>query len=201
MRKKQVTILELATRLGLSPSTVSRALNGKHRISEATQNRVRNLARELGYQPNTSARHLRENRSYTVGILMSSLETRLNTMLLEAFVAKARSIDHHVIMQLGQDESVLNFLLTNHLDGIFLFHDNKLSLSRMTPIVRSRSLPLVIIGDCRQQASKVWIDPGKSLTESSRSTSTLVDSAFRLLFEEQEMIEMDEPLTFQEIVC
>lgn len=201
MRKKQVTILELATRLGLSPSTVSRALNGKHRISEATQIRVRSLARELGYQPNVSARHLRENRSYTVGILMPSLETRLNTMLLEAFVAQARSLNHHVILQLGREESILNFLLTNHLDGIFLFHENRVPLARLMPLVRSRSLPLVIVGDCTHQASKVWIDQQKTLSESSRSAADLVDNAFSLLFKEQEMIEMDQPLIFQDIVC
>lgn len=122
-------------------------------------------------------------------------------MLLEAFVAQARSLNHHVILQLGREESILNFLLTNHLDGIFLFHENRVPLARLMPLVRSRSLPLVIVGDCTHQASKVWIDQQKTLSESSRSAADLVDNAFSLLFKEQEMIEMDQPLIFQDIVC
>ncbi|MEM7657131.1 MAG: LacI family DNA-binding transcriptional regulator [Bacteroidota bacterium] len=73
MKKKQVTLLELAKRLNLSPSTVSRALNGRHRISEETRNRVRALAEELEYQPNPSAKRLRESKTYVLGVLVPEI--------------------------------------------------------------------------------------------------------------------------------
>ncbi|MEM7373333.1 MAG: LacI family DNA-binding transcriptional regulator [Bacteroidota bacterium] len=73
MKKKQVTLLELAKRLDLSPSTVSRALNGRHRISEETRNRVRALAEKLEYQPNPSAKRLRESKTYVLGVLVPEI--------------------------------------------------------------------------------------------------------------------------------
>lgn len=59
---KQIT--EIANQLGLSPGTVSVVLNGrgdKVRISKATQKRVKDAAREMGYQPNIYARRLRNS--------------------------------------------------------------------------------------------------------------------------------------------
>lgn len=55
----QVTLKELAERLKLAPSTVSRALKGHPDISEETQLRVRRLAEELHYAPNVMATNLR----------------------------------------------------------------------------------------------------------------------------------------------
>jgi DNA-binding LacI/PurR family transcriptional regulator len=59
-----IQIKEIAQRLGLSPGTVSLVLNGKGeamRISKATQERVREAAKEMNYQPNINARRLRSS--------------------------------------------------------------------------------------------------------------------------------------------
>lgn len=64
-----IDLKQLSARLGLSPTTVSRALNGYTDVSEATRARVMDAARELGYQPNLAARRLALGRADAVGIV------------------------------------------------------------------------------------------------------------------------------------
>jgi len=61
----QVTIKELASRLNLSISTVSRALGDSYEISQATRDKVKALASELNYTPNLYASGLRSQKSKT----------------------------------------------------------------------------------------------------------------------------------------
>jgi DNA-binding LacI/PurR family transcriptional regulator len=70
-----MTLKDLAIHLNLSYSTVSAVMRGRHEelhISSATAARVRDAACELGYTPNLAARALRNNRSYSIGILLPS---------------------------------------------------------------------------------------------------------------------------------
>lgn len=64
------TLRELAERLGLSITTVSRALAGHEQIALKTRQRVSHAAREMGYVPNRAARQLVSGRSGFVGFLM-----------------------------------------------------------------------------------------------------------------------------------
>lgn len=64
-----VNLKELSARLGLSPTTVSRALSGYDDVSATTRERVLQLARELGYRPNLAARQIALGRSDAVGIV------------------------------------------------------------------------------------------------------------------------------------
>ena len=63
-----VSIKELAQRCGVSVATVSKALNDKSDIGEETKKRIREIADEMGYFPNASARTLRSKRSYRIGV-------------------------------------------------------------------------------------------------------------------------------------
>ena len=64
-----VSIKDIANRCGVSIATVSKALNGHRDVSEETRERVRSAAEELGYLANASARALKTNRSYNIGVL------------------------------------------------------------------------------------------------------------------------------------
>jgi LacI family transcriptional regulator len=68
-----VTIMQIAERLQLSHSTVSRVLNNKPNafIADETRRRVQTAARELGYRPNLAARSLRDARSNLIAIFAS----------------------------------------------------------------------------------------------------------------------------------
>jgi len=81
---KRVTIREVAEAAGLSPAAVSYALRGIN-VSEETQQRVRQLADELGYEANPIARALASGRTGMIGILGPSLED----LYQQRFVAEA----------------------------------------------------------------------------------------------------------------
>jgi LacI family transcriptional regulator len=59
-----LSIKDIASQCGVSAATVSKALNDRPDIGEATKERVRRAAAELGYHPNSAARALKTNRSY-----------------------------------------------------------------------------------------------------------------------------------------
>jgi len=64
-----IDLKQLSARLGLSPTTVSRALNGYSDVSVATRQRVAQAAEEFGYQPNLTARRLALGRADAIGIV------------------------------------------------------------------------------------------------------------------------------------
>lgn len=66
-----MTLDQLAMNLGLSKSTVSRALNGKGRMADDTRARICAAAREAGYQPDTTAQELRRRAGHSIGISLT----------------------------------------------------------------------------------------------------------------------------------
>jgi len=69
----RITIKDIASSLGISYTTVSRALNNHPEISEATKEKVRNTARDLGYMRNEMARGLVKSNSQTIGVLIQDI--------------------------------------------------------------------------------------------------------------------------------
>ena len=64
---------DIAQRCGVSVSTVSKALNGRWDVGDATKEQILEAARELGYTANTAARALKTNRTYSIGIVFTDL--------------------------------------------------------------------------------------------------------------------------------
>jgi LacI family transcriptional regulator len=66
-----MTIKDIAKKCNVSTATVSKALNNATDISAETADRIRKVAKEIGYFPNAAARALKTNRSYNIGILFA----------------------------------------------------------------------------------------------------------------------------------
>ena len=77
------TLKDLADHLGLSVSTVSRALNNKGRMNEKTRAQIIKAAQELQYIPNASARSLKTNSNPIVGVLLPDVSNIFYTKLLQ----------------------------------------------------------------------------------------------------------------------
>jgi LacI family transcriptional regulator, repressor for deo operon, udp, cdd, tsx, nupC, and nupG len=73
MKNHQPTIVDIAKQLGISKSTVSRALTGHPNISKETQKRVLELAQQLDYQRNTLALSLAKHQSFSLGMVVPEL--------------------------------------------------------------------------------------------------------------------------------
>lgn len=70
---RRVTIRDIADATGVAPSTVSRALSLPDRVNRATQQRIQDAARQLGYVPNQQARALTSGRTRAVAVLVSDI--------------------------------------------------------------------------------------------------------------------------------
>ncbi len=66
-----VTLKQLSRICGMSVSTVSKAMNGQPDVKPDTAERIRQVARDLGYHPNAAARSLKTKRSYNIGVLFA----------------------------------------------------------------------------------------------------------------------------------
>jgi len=93
-----VTIRDVAKRLGISHTTVSRVLNGKRGtfISRATRERVLEVAREMGYQPNPIARALASGRTQMVALWINETHTPFYAKVLHCIQQQAWQ--HHYEM-------------------------------------------------------------------------------------------------------
>jgi LacI family transcriptional regulator len=81
---RRPTLAQVAAAAGVSSSTVSRALDGNPRIPAATRQRVREVARDLGFTPNISARSLRTQSSKLVGVVVPDIAIPFYAKVLKA---------------------------------------------------------------------------------------------------------------------
>jgi DNA-binding LacI/PurR family transcriptional regulator len=91
-------IAEVARRASVSPSTVSRVLNGDTRVGEAYRRRVMRAVEELDYRPNRLARNLRKQRSASIGVVVSDIENPHFTEMVRAVEDHAYREGHTVLV-------------------------------------------------------------------------------------------------------
>src|ERR1700744_6565926 len=140
--RRSVGLKELSAYLGLSPSTVSRVINGgatAHRIAEETQRRVLETAGRFGYEANIIARSLRQKRTFPVGVLVPEISEGYSTAVLSGiedallkeglfyFVASHR---HHEELL----EAYPRLMISRAVDGIIAV-DTKISEHTPVPVV------------------------------------------------------------------
>ncbi len=82
-----VTLKMIAKRVGKSVTTVSRALAGYDDVSEATRAQVRQVALELGYEPNIIAQHLQKQRTDTLALILPTFGPRFSDPFFSEFLA------------------------------------------------------------------------------------------------------------------
>ena len=75
MKEKKVTIIDVAKRLGVATSTVSRALQDHPTISQKTKNLVRKTVEEMNYSPNNVAASLRKGKGNTIGVIVPKINS------------------------------------------------------------------------------------------------------------------------------
>ncbi|WP_342321990.1 LacI family DNA-binding transcriptional regulator [Kosakonia sp. BYX6] len=118
-----MTIKKLAAILGLSHTTVSRALNDHPAISQATKNSVLQAAREYGYIPNSAARALRNASTGAFGLVIPDIQNDFFITLTNAIAHQAAEHGWQLMLAITGDKpdmeyTVLRRLLTARVDGI-----------------------------------------------------------------------------------
>lgn len=96
-----VSIKDVSIKCGVSVATVSKALNNHNDIAEVTKENIRRMAKEMGYFPNSSARALKTNRTYNLGVLFvdeaqSGLTQEYFASVLDSFKVEAENSGYDI---------------------------------------------------------------------------------------------------------
>ena len=119
-----VTLHELAKAAGCSVSTVSRALNNSaHSVNDVTRERILALANEFGYRPNMTARGLKMDRTFTIGLVVYNIASAFTPVLIRGIQEYLRQRDYFsVIISTDWDSDLeseaVHQLISRSIDGV-----------------------------------------------------------------------------------
>ncbi len=120
---KDITIYDIAEKLQLATSTISRALKDHPTISSKTIKKVKKMAEEMGYVPNTLAAGLRGNKTNTIGVLIPTITQPFLSSLISGIEIAARKSGYNVIIVQSHDSyleevSMAKSLYSSRVSGI-----------------------------------------------------------------------------------
>lgn len=166
---KDATLKEIATQLGISITTVSKALKNYSDVSEKTKKAVINLATELNYTPNSFAVNLRTKESKTIGLIIPTVVHHFFSNVIEGILEEAEKRNYMVIILQSNENYELEkkqiaLLLNKRVDGILISLSNgtgefdhlKTILANKTPLVLFDKIAKII------NCSKVTINDRKA---------------------------------------
>ena len=125
-----VNLKQLSERLGLSQTTVSRALNGYPEVNEATRDRVMKAAQQFGYKPNKAAQRLATGKAASIGLVMQSAPDIGSDPHFAEFLAglaeEAVKYDFHFVLAPAAPEdemsAIRRLMSSGYVDAVFLAH-------------------------------------------------------------------------------
>ncbi|MBN9886536.1 LacI family DNA-binding transcriptional regulator [Salipiger abyssi] len=176
----------LAAHLGLSQTTVSRALNGYPEVSEETRKRVTEAARELNYSPNARAKGLATGRAMAIGhVIPISTQHEIVNPVFGDFVAGASEAylkaGYDMTLSLtGDEDEAQNYRrlkAKGNVDGIIL-HGPKMKDARI-PFLTGLKMPFVVHGRASElDQPYCWVDVDNA-GAFRRATNFLLDLGHR----------------------
>ncbi|MDO6430333.1 LacI family DNA-binding transcriptional regulator [Flavitalea sp. BT771] len=159
---KEVTIYDIAKKLDVSPSTVSRALKDDPTVSKNTKKKVFETAARMGYRSNQFARNLRQQQSLTIGVIVSELNNPFITSVLSGIEKIAGEAGYGIIItdssQSAKKEAAnAQNLFQRRVDGIIasLAPDTK-DLAHFKPFV-TKGIPVIFLDRVEHMAESTSV--------------------------------------------
>lgn len=155
MNQKPATIKEIATRLNVSVSTVSRALHNHPSIGLRTKMQVQKLAGELNYEPNQAAISFKQGKTFTIGLILPNLREEFFSTAINGVEDIASQNNYTVLIGQSHDDierekKVVDTMRRHRVDGLIV------SLSKNTTIyehfeqLEKYSIPVVFLTGYRK---------------------------------------------------
>ena len=115
MKFEPVTIKDIGKALGLSTSTVSRALRGSYEISSETKKLVLEYAEKINYRPNPIALSLKERRNHSLGIIVCEIANNFFSQAINGIESIAYNRGYHVIISQSHESFERETVIVDHL--------------------------------------------------------------------------------------
>jgi LacI family transcriptional regulator len=145
-------LIDVARRAAVSVATVSRHVNGRIQLPEATAKRIERAIEELGYHPNPHARSLSRGRSDTIGLVIPDIANPYFALLA---AAAERAADRHglalmlcvTLNQRTREKEYLQRLGRNHLDGLIFVTNHPAEDGSLAGMISKANRRVVILDE------------------------------------------------------
>lgn len=148
IKKHQTTIVDIAKAIGVSSSTVSRALHDHTDISIETRDAIKTLAVKMDYQPNLLAQGFAKRQTNTIGVIIPNLETTFFSIMLTGIENVATKYGYKVMICQSNEShktEVTNIqaLMTNWIDGLLICHSMETNSFEHIKLQMNKGIPIV----------------------------------------------------------
>lgn len=147
---KKVSMKDIAAELGVSVALVSYVLNGKmtDRINADTAKKIKDLAAKLHYHPNEIAKSLKNNKTYTIGLIVADISNFFYSYLARYVEEEANKYGYNVVFGSAYEEvtrfqNILNLLVGRQVDGLILALPE--GAEHLIEQIKSLNIPYVLI--------------------------------------------------------
>jgi len=165
MKKHQITIKDIARKLNISPSTVSRALKDHPDINQKTRDAVKEMARKYNYRPNKIALSLLQNQSKTIGVIIPEIIHHFFSSVISGIEDVFYQENYNIIIcqsQESYEREIKNVqtLLSSHIDGILMSISKETKKLDHIKNIQEIGLPLVFFDRIAEEidTDKVIVD-------------------------------------------
>lgn len=165
MKFEAVTIKDIAKELGISTSTVSRALRDSYEISPDTKKLVLECAERLDYRPNPIALSLKEKRSRSIGVVICEIANSFFSQAINGIESVAYSKGYNVIISQSnesfeREQNDLNYLASRSIDGLIISISSQTENMDHLKKLLGRGLPIVFFDRITEELNthKVIVD-------------------------------------------
>jgi LacI family transcriptional regulator len=183
MKFEAITIKDIAKALGVSTSTVSRALRDSYEISPETKQLVLDCAAKLNYKPNPIALSLKEKRSRSIGVIVCEIANTFFSQIINGIESVAYEKGYNVIIaqsheSLERELLATQFLSSRSVDGILVSLSTETSDLQHIETLHARGLPFVFMDRISEgiNTHKVIIDNYKGAYE---ATEHLIQNGYK----------------------
>ena len=150
MEQKLPTIKEIARRLNISVSTVSRALHNHPRIGLRTKMQVQKLAQELNYEPNTLAISFKQKKWYTIGVILPELSEQFFSQAISGIEDTAARSGYSVLLgqsheSLEKEKVLVETFRKHRVDGMILSVSKGTGDYEHLEALKKYNIPLVYV--------------------------------------------------------
>lgn len=150
--QKIPTIKEIATKLGISPSSVSRALHDHPSIGLRTKTQVKQLAKELGYEPNQTAIFFQKRKTFTIGVVLPTLAETFFAEAISGIEDFANIHNYTVLLGQSQDKEekekrIIQTMKDHRVDGLIVSISKNTTNYEHFEMLNKYDIPLVFF-DC-----------------------------------------------------
>jgi len=153
---KKITIKDVANKANVSPSTVSRVISDNPNISQDTKDKVRKIMKDLNYHPNAIARSLVNQKTNTLGLVMSrptemAFANPFFSEVIQGIAQSTKERHYHLMISAAENykteyEETIKLYKDGRVDGLILMASRV--NDKLISSLKDINCPFVLIGRC-----------------------------------------------------